>query len=129
MSKPAAANKPLDKAIGARMRMYRLQRKLSQEAIADELGVTFQQIQKYEKGTNRVSGSRLVKLCDVLHVRPEQILGNGSGVYADQPDALIALQDKDVSRMLVAMNELSRPRRRAVAQCLLLLVKAFQQKL
>jgi transcriptional regulator with XRE-family HTH domain len=57
----------LDKQIGARIRLYRLQRKLSQTQIADQLGVTFQQVQRYEKGTNRVGGSRLVKLCEVLH--------------------------------------------------------------
>lgn len=119
----------VDKAIGARVRLFRLQRKLSQTDVGKVLGVTFQQVQKYENGTNRVSGSRLVTLCELLHVKADQLLGNGSGVYVDQPDALIALQDKDVSRMLTAMNELPRSRRRAVAQCLLLLVKAFQQKI
>lgn len=123
----AASNKSLDKQIGAQLRLYRLQRKLSQTDVGKALGVTFQQVQKYENGVNRVSGSRLVKLCELLHVKAEQILGN-SGLSHDEPDALLVLQDKDISRMLTAINELPRARRRAVAQCFLLLVKAFQAR-
>jgi transcriptional regulator with XRE-family HTH domain len=48
--------------IGARVRAARLVAGLSQEALADHLGITFQQVQKYEKGTNRVSVSRLVEI-------------------------------------------------------------------
>jgi transcriptional regulator with XRE-family HTH domain len=121
------AVKPLDKQIGARIRAFRLQRKLSQEQVGEAIGVTFQQIQKYEKGWNRISGSRLVALCELLQVKAEQILGNGSGVFHDEPETLIALQDKQITRIVLALSQLPKARRAAVAQCLLLLVKAFQQ--
>jgi transcriptional regulator with XRE-family HTH domain len=50
---------PVDKAVGARLRMQRLSLGMSQEKLANALDVTFQQVQKYEKGTNRISASRL----------------------------------------------------------------------
>jgi transcriptional regulator with XRE-family HTH domain len=59
---------PTDRHVGARLRMRRLMLQKSQSQIADALGLTFQQIQKYEKGTNRVSASRLQHLCKILDV-------------------------------------------------------------
>ena len=55
-----------DVHVGRRMRMRRLMLQMSQEAFATKLGVTFQQVQKYEKGVNRVSASRLQQACNVL---------------------------------------------------------------
>ena len=57
---------PVDRYVGSRIRMRRTSRSLSQSELADALGVTFQQLQKYENGTNRISASRLWKLADVL---------------------------------------------------------------
>jgi transcriptional regulator with XRE-family HTH domain len=57
-----------DKHIGSRIRIRRLELKMSQERLGDELGITFQQIQKYEKGANRVSGSRLCQMANALGV-------------------------------------------------------------
>lgn len=57
-----------DVYVGKRLRMRRLLLKMSQEKLAAKLGVTFQQVQKYEKGTNRVSASRLREVCNVLQV-------------------------------------------------------------
>jgi transcriptional regulator with XRE-family HTH domain len=59
---------PIDKHVGNRVRMRRMMLKMSQTKIGDELGVTFQQIQKYEKGTNRIGASRLQHLCQILQV-------------------------------------------------------------
>ena len=50
---------PIDGQVGARVRMRRLMLGLSQTALADALGITFQQVQKYESGRNRISASRL----------------------------------------------------------------------
>jgi transcriptional regulator with XRE-family HTH domain len=58
----------IDRYIGARMRAQRLALKMSQEQLAKELGVSFQQIQKYEKGVNRVSAARLFEICKALKV-------------------------------------------------------------
>ncbi len=59
---------PEDTEIGKRARTLRLQRGMSQAALAEALDLTFQQIQKYEKGTNRISAGRLQRIADVLEV-------------------------------------------------------------
>jgi transcriptional regulator with XRE-family HTH domain len=58
----------VDKYIGARMRDIRLSFNMSQADLAEKLGVTFQQVQKYEKGANRVSAVRLFDICEALGV-------------------------------------------------------------
>ena len=59
---------PIDKHVGARVRMRRMMISMSQEKLGDKLGITFQQIQKYEKGTNRIGASRLQQIANVLGV-------------------------------------------------------------
>jgi len=59
---------PVDKYVGSRVRMRRIMLGLSQEKLGDALGLTFQQIQKYEKGTNRIGASRLHQIADILQV-------------------------------------------------------------
>ncbi len=59
---------PTDKYVGGRVRMRRLMLHMSQERLADQLGLTFQQVQKYEKGTNRISASRLQEISRILEV-------------------------------------------------------------
>lgn len=66
----------MDREIGARIRRYRQMRELSQEALAAKLGVTFQQLQKYEKGINRVSTSALILLCKALQITPNDVIGS-----------------------------------------------------
>ncbi|WP_234836306.1 helix-turn-helix domain-containing protein [Sinorhizobium meliloti] len=65
----------IDQKIGARIREFRLLRSMSQGALAEKLGITFQQLQKYEKGTNRVSASALILICQELGITPNHILG------------------------------------------------------
>ena len=55
-----------DKYVGSRVRMRRMMLGMSQEKLADALGLTFQQVQKYEKGTNRISASRLQAISQIL---------------------------------------------------------------
>ncbi len=58
----------VDKHVGSRVRMRRMLVGMSQEKLGEALGITFQQIQKYEKGTNRISASRLQQIASVLGV-------------------------------------------------------------
>lgn len=58
--------KHVDLEIGLRIRRRRLELDMSQETLAGQLGLTFQQVQKYEKGTNRVSCATLVAICEIL---------------------------------------------------------------
>jgi transcriptional regulator with XRE-family HTH domain len=59
---------PIDIHVGSRVRLRRMMLGMSQEKLGDSLGITFQQIQKYEKGTNRIGASRLQHIATVLSV-------------------------------------------------------------
>jgi len=59
---------PLDAMVGARISMLRVNRGMSQTMLAERIGVTFQQMQKYERGANRVGASRLSRVASVLGV-------------------------------------------------------------
>jgi transcriptional regulator with XRE-family HTH domain len=65
---PKGQINPIDKHVGSRVRMRRLMLNMSQGEIAAMLGLTFQQVQKYESGANRISASRLQQLCEILQV-------------------------------------------------------------
>jgi len=62
------APNPIDKHVGSRVRMRRMMLGMSQEKLGDALGLTFQQVQKYEKGTNRIGASRLQQISEILQV-------------------------------------------------------------
>jgi transcriptional regulator with XRE-family HTH domain len=62
------APNPIDKHVGSRVRMRRMMVSMSQEKLGDALGLTFQQVQKYEKGTNRIGASRLQQISLILQV-------------------------------------------------------------
>jgi transcriptional regulator with XRE-family HTH domain len=62
------APNPVDKYVGSRVRMRRIMLGMSQEKLGDALGLTFQQVQKYEKGTNRVGASRIKQISEILQV-------------------------------------------------------------
>src|ERR1700744_3945130 len=62
------APNPTDKHVGSRVRMRRMMLSMSQEKLGNALGLTFQQVQKYEKGTNRIGASRLQQISQILQV-------------------------------------------------------------
>ena len=70
------APNPVDKYVGSRVRMRRIMLGMSQEKLGEALGLTFQQVQKYEKGTNRVGASRLQQISEILQV-PVSFLFDG----------------------------------------------------
>src|SRR5262249_12575546 len=59
---------PIDRHVGSRVRMRRMMLSMSQEKLGDALRLTFQQVQKYEKGTNRIGASRLQQIASILQV-------------------------------------------------------------
>jgi transcriptional regulator with XRE-family HTH domain len=69
----------IDKHVGGRLRMRRMMLDMSQEKLADAFGITFQQVQKYEKGTNRISASRLQHAANLLQI-PIQFFFEGAPV-------------------------------------------------
>jgi transcriptional regulator with XRE-family HTH domain len=62
------ATNPIDKHVGSRIRMRRMMLGMSQTTLSDGLGLTFQQVQKYEKGTNRIGAGRLQRISELLQV-------------------------------------------------------------
>ncbi len=82
---------PIDIAVGARIRMRRQLLKLSQGALAEALGVTFQQVQKYERGTNRVSASMLVRIARRLECSVAFLIGEDGGAASDEIAPRLAL--------------------------------------
>lgn len=81
---------PIDVHVGNRIRVRRTLLGMSQESLADAIGLTFQQIQKYEKGANRVSSSRLLDIAGVLDVEIQFFFAEMSAAVAKQtPSQLI----------------------------------------
>ena len=76
---------PVDVEVGHRIRIERLSRGLSQTALANQLGVTFQQVQKYEKGVNRVGAGRLTKIAEVLGVQVSTFFTGKEMIEAEGP--------------------------------------------
>lgn len=70
---------PIDIHVGSRIRLRRTMLGMSQEKLGESLGITFQQIQKYEKGTNRVGASRLQNISSVLNVPVSFFFENAPG--------------------------------------------------
>lgn len=101
---------PVDVAVGARVRLARKMRGQSQQALAQAIGVSFQQVQKYESGANRVSASMLVRIAAALGVSVAELFGPAeaaSRVSDDlaamlgKPGALDLLQDYCRSRQAI----------------------------
>jgi transcriptional regulator with XRE-family HTH domain len=68
VSVPKRSPDQVDIEVGRRVRTFRLQKEWSQEKLADQLGLTFQQIQKYEKGANRIGAGRLQRIANILEI-------------------------------------------------------------
>jgi transcriptional regulator with XRE-family HTH domain len=77
------APNPVDKYVGSRVRMRRLMLGMSQEKLGDALGVTFQQVQKYEKGTNRISASRLQQISNILQAPVPFFVEGAPNLFGD----------------------------------------------
>jgi transcriptional regulator with XRE-family HTH domain len=78
------APNPVDRHVGSRVRMRRILIGMSQERLGESLGLTFQQVQKYEKGTNRIGASRLQQISQILGVPVEFFFEGAPG-----PEAVI----------------------------------------
>jgi transcriptional regulator with XRE-family HTH domain len=101
---------PLDIEIGQRVRAFRLHKGLSQEKLADQLGITFQQVQKYEKGTNRIGAGRLQRIANVLGIPVSDFFtSHKQGGVA--PAELFRLLDKAAAlRLLRAYSRIRQPK-------------------
>ena len=117
--------RPVDTFVGNRVRMRRLMLGMSQTTLADAIGLTFQQVQKYERGTNRMGASRLQQIAGTLSVpvafffegAPDQIKSNAKtqpdfvNEFLATPDGLalirayIRISSRELQRSIVALVE------------------------
>src|ERR1700756_3902172 len=84
----------IDKVIGRNIRIHRLGRKMSQTELGDQLGVSFQQVQKYENGTNRVGSGRLYQIAAILGIHVSTFFKGGEGSEKVRDPDLIDLLDE-----------------------------------
>src|SRR5262249_908743 len=117
-----------DVEIGRKIRALRLERGMSQTNLADGIGLTFQQVQKYEKGTSRVSAGRLQKIAGLLNI-PVTFFYGGSAARPKKRDpsdpALAFLQTKGAVRLMRAYSEISS---RTTKYALLVLAESLRNK-
>jgi transcriptional regulator with XRE-family HTH domain len=101
------AKSPLDTVVGKNIRIYRTQRRLSQGKLADQIGVSFQQVQKYENGRNRVGAGKLMEIARVLNVRIDCFFDGAHEQVAEGPASAAAmLADPATFRMTRAFSEI-----------------------
>ena len=104
-----------DRDIGARVRSLRVMKGMSQTTLGDSCGTTFQQVQKYEKGHNRISGSRLKLIADALEVEVSYFFGEAAAQKASSGADMSRLVNRaDTVRLLRAFNRIDGPRRIAL---------------
>ena len=109
----AANPDPIDVEVGARVRSLRKHRLLSQSSLGDALGLTFHQVQKYERGSDRISASMLIKIADKLEVTVGDLVGE-RGDTKPPPDVYAKLLIPGASDMLDAYAALPPDHRRAL---------------
>jgi transcriptional regulator with XRE-family HTH domain len=110
----------LDIQIGQNLKRFRKYRNISQSRLAEALGITFQQIQKYETGTNRISASRLVAIGRFLDTNILDFLAaNDASTPAGEP-----LFDEEALKLIALFKAIPQP---AVRKAILTLIRDFAQ--
>jgi DNA-binding XRE family transcriptional regulator len=111
---------PVDTHVGAKVKARRLMLGLSQEELANAIGLTFQQVQKYERGTNRISVSRLMDICKAMRTPVDYFLDGCTGGRKaslrgvsdnrQEPFAGDPMTKKDVLELIRAYEKIRTPR-------------------
>lgn len=96
----------VDFLVGQRVRAYRLTRRMSQSALAEQVGVSFQQIQKYEKGTNRIGSSRLDRIATVLGIGVAALFAKPADIRSDHDPLGRMLSRPHAARLLTAFCDI-----------------------
>jgi len=105
----AKAATPMDALVGSRLRSRRKQLRISQERLGKEVGVSFQQVQKYENGTNRIGAGRLAEISKVLDVPVAYFFTGSSGNAAadgDRSDTKAILNEPGATELLQAYAQI-----------------------
>ena len=103
-----------DVVVGRNIRIWRLEKKMSQTELANRLGLTFQQVQKYESGANRVGASRLMQISEALDVPIHSFFEGAGGDVAAQTESPMSLvADAQALRLVRAFAGIDRDRHTA----------------
>ena len=108
------ARKPdsVDKVVGQNIRIRRMASRMSQEQLAHNLGITFQQVQKYEKGTNRIGSGRLLRIASILGVELTELFDGASlptRKGSKQASPLDLVSEPQSFRMMQAFSRIENP--------------------
>ena len=96
---------PIDIHVGSRVRVRRMMLGMSQEKLGEQLGITFQQIQKYEKGANRIGASRLQHIARIFNVPVSFFFEDAPGAVPPTPGGLQEGRDTDYVVDFLSTNE------------------------
>jgi transcriptional regulator with XRE-family HTH domain len=107
---------PLDAMVGAKIRMFRINHGMSQTALAERIGVSFQQVQKYEKGANRVGASRLSQIASVLGITVGELFESSLEKTAASNSPVHLLAEPGALRVLKAYLRTNSRVRLAIAK-------------
>jgi transcriptional regulator with XRE-family HTH domain len=118
---PQKPPNPIDIHVGERIRMWRTERKISRITLGEAIGLTGQQIQKYESGTNRIGASRLQRICAVLEIPVsylfEGALGSPPAKGAMPQDVVDFLESEEGMRFVAAFERITdRKMRRGIVR-------------
>ena len=113
---------PLDAMVGARIRMFRVDRGISQIMLAERIGVTYQQMQKYERGANRVGAGRLSQIASVLDVSVGELFESSRAGSPGLNSPVRLLAEPGALRVLKAYARTTSPR---VRLCIAKLVESI----
>jgi transcriptional regulator with XRE-family HTH domain len=91
----------IDRVIGRNIRIHRLAKKMSQTELGDQLGVSFQQVQKYENGTNRVGSGRLYQIAAILGLHVSTLFKGGERAEQAKDSGLLDLLAEPQSVRLI----------------------------
>jgi transcriptional regulator with XRE-family HTH domain len=116
---------PLDAMVGARISILRVSRGMSQATLAERIGVTFQQVQKYERGTTRVGASRLSQIASMLGVSVGELFESSGAGSPGLNSPVHLLAEPGALRVLKAYARTTSPR---VRLCIAKLVESIASR-
>jgi transcriptional regulator with XRE-family HTH domain len=122
---PMRKSGPLDAMLGARIRMLRADRGISQSALAERIGVSFQQVQKYERGIDRVGAIRLARIASALDVSVAEFFASARGKNSGVRSPIHLLAEPGARQVLKAYARIPAPR---VRSCIVKLIKSIADR-
>jgi transcriptional regulator with XRE-family HTH domain len=122
---PTRKSGPLDAMVGAKISMLRISRGMSQAMLAERIGVTFQQVRKYERGADRVGASRLLRIASVLGVSVGELFESSGAGSPGLNSPIRLLAEPGALRFLKAYARTTSPR---VRLCVAKLVESIASR-